>query len=203
MKFRKLWSIKNKIIKKLWINQIAFSFFGLFVASALSGSLCVWSGIFSLLFYLSVVGFAVIDDAQKDRIIKNAGRGDGLSAHTGLAYTTLAFLPSYLLVGAYTVYTFFASELADAFHTIYFLVVKYLLAGEILGIDVGLTAYTYDKATQMRVSNASPTVLFFSDHALFQLAFLLFATLLLSLIYRLAFCGIINFNTTDTGKKNA
>lgn len=188
------------MIKKLWLNQFAFSLFGLFVSSALSGSLCVWSGIFSFLFYLSVVGFAVIDDGQKDKILKNAGRGDGLSAHTGLAYAGIAFLPSVVVVGAYTVYTFFASALAGAFHTIWFLIVKFVLAGEILGIDVGLTNYT--NVDNVRTTTASPTIVFFSEHAIFQLLFLIAAILLLGLLYRLAFCGIINFNTTDSSKKN-
>lgn len=200
MKISALWTRKNKMIKKLWLNQFAFSLFGLFVSSALSGSLCVWSGIFSFLFYLSVVGFAVIDDGQKDKILKNAGRGDGLSAHTGLAYAGIAFLPSVVVVGAYTVYTFFASALAGAFHTIWFLIVKFVLAGEILGIDVGLTNYT--NVDNVRTTTALPTIVFFSEHAIFQLLFLIAAILLLGLLYRLAFCGVINFNTTDSSKKN-
>lgn len=198
-----LWLQKNKIIKKIWINQVAFSLFGLFVASALSGSLCIAAGVFSLLFYLSVVGFAVVDDAQKDRIIKNAGRGDGLTPHTGLRYMLLAFLPSFLIIGVYSVYTFFASEVAGAFRTVYFFIVKYVLAGEILGIDVGLTNYTYNTVTKLRESTASPAVLFLSDHAFFQLIFLVLAALLLALLYRLAFCGVISFNTTDSKKKDA
>ncbi len=203
MRLKELWNTKSKMIRKMWLNQFAFSLFGLFVASALSGSLCVLAGVFSLLFYLSVVGFAVIDDAQKDRIIKNAGRGDALSAHTGFSYLFLVYLPSFILIGAYAIYTFFASELAGAFHTVCFFIVKYLLAGEILGIDVGLTNYTYDTVNKVRQSTASPAILFLSDHALFQILFLVFAMLLLALVYRLAFCGVISFNTTDSAKKNA
>ncbi len=203
MNIQTLWQKKGSIIKKLWLNQFAFSLFGLFVASALSGTLCVLAGVFSLLFYLSVVGFAVLDDAQKDRIMVKAGRGAGLSAHTGLAYTTLAFAPSALVIGIYTVYTFFASEMAGVFHTIYFLLVKYVFAGEVLGIDVGLTKYTYDAVHQVRTSTASPTVLFCSDHAFFQLAFIVLGVLVLALVYRLAFTGRISYNTTNTSRKDA
>lgn len=200
---KKLWQKKNSLIKKLWLNQFAFSLFGLFVASALSGSLCVLAGIFSLLFYLSVVGFAVLDDAQKDRIMHRAGRGEGLSCHTGLAYTALAFAPSVLLVGVYTVYSFFAAQTAGVFRTVYFLIVKYVLAGEVLGIDVGLTKYTYDAVNQVRASTASPTILFLSDHAFFQLLFIVLAIVVLGLLYRLAFTGVISFNTTAPSRKDA
>lgn len=200
---KNIWQKKNSLIKKLWLNQFAFSLFGLFVASALSGTLCVLAGVFSLLFYLSVVGFAVLDDAQKDRIMHLAGRVEGLSCHTGLSYTALAFAPSALLIGAYTVYTFFASQTAGVFQTVYFLIVKYILAGEVLGIDVGLTKYTYDSVNQVRASTASPSVLFMSDHAFFQLLFVAFSVIVLGLIYRLAFSGLISYNTTVSNKKDA
>lgn len=203
MNIQTLWQKKGSLIKKLWLNQFAFSLFGLFVASALSGTLCVLAGVFSLLFYLSVVGFAVLDDAQKDRIMAKAGRGSGLSAGTGLAYTALAFAPSVLVVGAYSVYTFFASQTAGVFHTIYFLLVKYVFAGEVLGIDVGLTKYTYDTVQQVRTSTVSPAVLFCSDHAFFQLAFIVISVLVLALVYRLAFTGKISYNTTNTSRKDA
>ena len=185
----------------MWINQFAFSLFGLFVASPFAGNICVVAGVFSYLFYLSVVAYAIMDDAQKDRIIRRAGRGEHLSAGTGLAYAFSAFLPSIVLAGGYTIYTFVVRQASGVFQTVSFLLVKYVLAGEILGIDVGLTKYTYDAVNQIRVSEASSAVLFMSEHALFQLIFVLITPLILALVYRLAFTGVISFNTTATKEK--
>ncbi len=201
MKISALWNKKSGMIKKMWLNQFAFSLFGLFVASALSGSLCVLAGVFSLLFYVSVVAYAILDDAQKDRIVYQAGRGEGLSAGVGLGYSFMAFAPSILLTIIYTVYTFLSAAAAGVFKTIYFLLVKYVFAGEILGIDVGLTRYMYDPINQVRTTDASPVILFLSDHAIFQLIFLVAVPLLLGFVYMLAFKGYISFNTTDTKKK--
>ena len=202
MKISELWHIKKGMIRKMWLNQFAFSLFGLFVASALSGNLCVVAGIFSLLFYLSVVGFAILDDAQKDKIIHQAGRGEHrLSASVGLRYCWLCFAPTLLLIVGYAVYSFVTVRAAGVFHTVYFLIVKYVLAGEILGIDVGLTRYTYDAVNQVRASTASPAVLFMSDHALFQLIFAIVVPCILGIVYSLAFRGVISFNTTSTKEK--
>ena len=200
MKFSDFLHLKAGMLRKLWINQFAFSLFGLFVASALSGPLCVVAGVFSLLFYLSVVGFAILDDAQKDRITKQAGRGAGFSAWFGLQYTALAFLPTFLLTLGYSIYSFF-SKTAGALQTIWFVLVKYAFAGEILGIDVGWTAYTYDAVNQVRTSAAPLAVQFMSEHALFQLLFTVLVPLVLGLVYSLAFSGKISFNTTDSKKK--
>ena len=201
MGLKKLLQSKNKMLKKMWINQFAFSLFGLFVASAVSGNICVVFGIFSLLFYLSVVGFAILDDAQKDKITFQAGRGEHLTSNTGFMYSFFAFFPSIVLTVAYSIFTFISQAPAGAFKTVYFVLVKYILSGEILGIDVGLTKYTYDAVNQVRTSTAPEYILFLSDHAIFQIIFTLLVPIIFGIIYSLAFKGVISFNTTDTKRK--
>lgn len=199
MKFSEFWQRKSHMFRKMWINQFAFSLFGLFVASALSGKFCILAGVFSFLFYMSVIGYAVIDDAQKDKIIYNAGRGDGLSVFSGLKYAYISFVPTIIISVLYTLFTFV--RISEELIFILGLFVKYLFAGQILGIDVGLTNYTYDAVNQIRISNASDTVLFLSNHGVFQLLFVVIVPAIAGLIYYLGFSGKISFNTTDNPKK--
>ena len=199
MKISEFWQRKSHMCRKMWINQFAFSLFGLFVASALSGKLCILAGVFSFLFYMSVIGYAVIDDAQKDKIIFNAGRGDGLGVSIGLKYAYISFLPTIIISVLYTFFTFV--RLSEELIFILGLFVKYLFSGQILGVDVGLTNYTYDALNQIRVSDASETILFLSNHGIFQLLFVLVVPVIVGIIYYLGFSGIISFNTTQNTRK--
>ncbi len=197
MKLSELWQEKGQLIRKMWINQFAFSLFGIFVATPFSGNICILAGIFALLFYSFVVGFAILDDAQKDRIAYEAGRKTYLKSNVGLKYSFLAFIPTLVLTVVYT----FISKLSNSFSFILGLINKYAICGEILGIDVGLTKYTYDAVNQIRVTTAPDYVIFMSEHGVFQLVFAVVMPLIFGLIYYLGFSGIISFNTTDGAKK--
>ena len=195
----KVFSSKSAMIKKMWLNQFAFSLFGLFVASPFTGNLCIIAGIFSYLFYLFVVGYSVIDDAQKDKIKLDAGRGEGLCALTGLKYSLIAFIPSFLVTFGYMISTLFV-KVSGVVSTIVFVIVKYAFCGEILGIDIGLTKYRYAEDTLTRVSDAPESILFMSEHAIFQLIFIVLSVILLSVVYYLAFSGIIRLKTSEEKK---
>ncbi len=195
----KVFGNKSDMIKKMWLNQFAFSLFGLFVASPFTGNLCIVAGVFSYLFYLFVVGYSILDDAQKDKIKVDAGRGEGLCAFTGLKYAFTAFLPSFIVTLAYSVSTFFV-DVSGVVLTIVFVIVKYAFCGEILGIDIGLTKYMYSEETLSRVSDAPRSVLFMSEHAFFQLIFIVLSVILFALTYYLGFRGIIKFKTSENKK---
>ena len=46
MKFTSVFKEKGDMLKKWWINQFAFSLFGLFVASPFNGAMCIVAGVF-------------------------------------------------------------------------------------------------------------------------------------------------------------
>lgn len=200
MKLSQIWQEKGRLIRKMWINQFAFSLFGIFVATPFSGNICILAGIFALLFYSFVVGFAILDDSQKDRIAYQAGRKQYLKSNIGMGYSFLAFIPTIALTVIYTL-TVFVSGLQNSFSFILGLINKYAICGEILGIDVGLTKYTYDAVNQIRATTAPDYVIFLSEHGILQLVFAVVMPLVFGFIYYLGFSGVISFNTTDGAKK--
>lgn len=199
MKFNQFLGEKGSIIRKMMLNQFAFSLFGIFVATPFYGNICILAGIFSLLFYLFVVCFSILDDAQKDRISFNAGRKQHLNAFVGLKYSYLSFIPSIVLTALYTAISFILKT-GNTFTFILGIINKYALAGEILGIDVGLTNYTYDAVNNIRVTTAPDAVIFMSQHGIFQLIFALAIPALCGLIYYLGYAGIVSVNTTESSE---
>ncbi len=201
MNIKTLFNQKGSMIKKMWLNQFAFSLFGLFVASPFSGTTAVLAGIFSFLFYGFVVGYAILDDAQKDKIAFDAGRTVNFTSSFGFKYAFFAFFPTFIIAGLNTVLSFLEGLAQSSGAFILNLVTKYAICGEVLGIDVGLTRYSYDAVNQVRVSDASAAVLFMSEHGLFQIIFAIVTPLAFGLIYSLAFKGIVSVNTTAKSKK--
>jgi len=199
MKFTEIFREKGAILRKMWINQFAFSLFGLFVASPFRGTVCIVAGVFSYLFYMSVVGFAVLDDAQKDKISFNAKRKNNVTASVGFKYAFIAFLPTIILMLLYTVFTFIPN-FNETVKFIISLVTRFVMGGEILGIDAGLTNYNYDEATMMMVSSAPESVIFLSSHSIIHLLYSVVTPIILGLVYALGFKGIISVNTTETNK---
>lgn len=199
MKITEIFKEKGDMLRKMWINQFAFSLFGLFVASPFSGKISIVAGVFSYLFYIGVVAFAVLDDSQKDKISFNAGRKMGVSASTGFAYSFVAFLPTIILMLLYTIFTFIPA-IDSSVTFIISLITRFVMGGEIIGIDLGLTNYTYNSVANMMVSDASDIVIFLSSHGLLHLIYALITPVVFGIIYTLGFKGIISVNTTETNK---
>ena len=204
MNIKSVWNDKKNLIVKLWINQFAFSLFGIFVSSPFLNNygLCMAAGAFSLLFYFAVVAFAVLDDAQKDKIAYDAGRADGFSPKRGMGYIGLAMLPSFVLTLIhFIIYTF---GVRGALRKALYLIDRLALCGEVLGIDVGLakpTEVTDAAGIMSRVNSGAPLFGFMSDAGLFQLIFVLLAFAVLCVVYALAFKGVIKYNTTSMKKR--
>lgn len=198
MKFTEIFKEKGDILRKLWINQFAFSLFGIFVASPFSAGLCTAAGVFSYLFYLSVVSFAILDDAQKDRISYNAGRKQNTSGCTGLYYAFVAFIPTIILTVLHLVLSFLPT-ISENITKVIYLVNRFLLCGEIIGIDSGLT--------NIVTVNYKPVIAgpawagFMSAHGIFQLLFAIVSVIVFGAVYYLGFKGIVSINTTES-KKN-
>ena len=200
MKFTEIFKEKGSMLRKIWINQFAFSLFGIFVASPFRGNLCILAGVFSYVFFLSVVAFAVLDDAQKDKISYNAGRKNNVFASVGFMYGFTAFLPTIILMFVFTVLTFIPA--VDSSVTfIISLVTRFIMGGEILGIDSGLTNYTFNTASNMMVSEASGGIIFLSSHGIFHLLYAVVTPVIFGIVYALGFKGIISVNTTESHKE--
>lgn len=199
MKFASVFKEKGDMLRKMWINQFAFSLFGLFVASPFSGTMSIVAGVFSYLFYISVVGFSVLDDAQKDKISYSAGRKNNVSASSGFLYAFAGFLPTILIMIVYSFFTFIPT-IDSSVTFVISIITRFIMGGEILGIDTGLTNYTYDSVSNMLVSNASSEVIFLSSHGFIHLMYSLFTPVLYGFIYFLGFKGIISINTTESNK---
>lgn len=199
MKFTEIFREKGSMLRKLWINQFAFSLFGIFVASPFNGKICVAAGIFSYLFYLSVVAFAVLDDSQKDRISFNAGRKNNITASAGFVYAFAAFLPTIALMLVYTVLTF-VPGIDNSVTFVISLVTRFIMGGEILGIDSGLTNYTFNSAANMMVSNSPESVIFLSSHGFIHLIYAIATPVIFGIVYALGFKGIVSVNTTVSNK---
>lgn len=196
MKIKDIFTEKGSMIKKLLLNQFAFSLFGIFVATPFAGNICIIAGVFSLLFYMFVVGYAILDDSQKDRISYNAGRKTYLTQSTGFKYSFAAFMPTIIISAFFTIISFFTTA-ENTLHFILKLVIKYIFSGEILGIDVGLTKFTFDTVALKLTTTAPDSIVFMSNHGVFQLIFLVFTPAICGFIYYLGFTGKVSVNTTS------
>jgi hypothetical protein len=198
MKFTGIFKEKGDMLRKMWINQFAFSLFGIFVASPFNAGLCTAAGVFSYLFYLSVVSFAILDDSQKDRIAFNAGRKKNVSSVTGVMYSFAAFIPTLVLTIVHLAFSFMPM-ISENITKVIYLINRFVLCGEIIGIDSGIT--------NIVTVNYKPVVAgpewagFMSEHGIFQLLFAVLSVVIFGIVYYLGFKGIISINTTET-KKN-
>ncbi len=192
---KKLFEEKSHMVSKLFIYQIAMSLLGVFIVSPFSGTTCIIAGVFSLLFYLSLVSYATVEDGQKDFVSQKAGRLQG-SAFTGFKYALISYIPTIFIVAFYCIIKLSTkSEMLSALKNILNIIIRFFLMGSYLGIDVGLTGYGYDTATQSMVSDAPTVVRFISDNGIFFVICLIVMPLICGFAYNLAFNGKISINT--------
>ena len=143
--------------------------------------------------------YAVLDDSQKAKISKEAGRNINNTAATGFKYSFFAFLPTIVLMLIYTILTFIP-QVDSSITFIISIITRFIMGGEILGIDTGLTNYTFNAEANMMVSSASDTVVFLSSHGFIHLIFAVVTPIIFGIVFALGFKGIVSVNTTD-GKK--
>jgi len=193
---KKIIQEKSHMISKLFIYQIAMSLLGVFIVTPFTkNAWCMAAGIFSLLFYLSLVSYAVVEDGQKDFVSHSAGRINGKST-TGLKYSLISYIPTIALVCLYAILKLCTTgNMLSALKNILNIIIRFFLMGSFLGIDVGITGYGYDAATQSMVSAASVVLRFISDNGIFFVICLFVVPVVSGLMYSLAFKGKININT--------
>lgn len=198
---KKLFTKKSGIILKLFIYQFAMSLLGLFVASPFKNGTLILAGIFSTLFYFSLVTYAVIEDGQKDFIAVSSGREQG-SVLTGLKYALVSYIPTMFFVILNCILNLFVSNVSfAAVKSLINIVVRFFLMGMYLGIDAGLTNYSYDPVLEKSVSNAPEWVRFLSDNGITFVIFLVLFPIVSGISYALAYKGKIHVNT-QSKKKN-
>lgn len=197
---KKIYHEKFHMISKLFVYQIAMSLLGVFIVSPFSGNTCIVAGVFSSLFYLSLVSYAAVEDGQKDCISHNAGRLQG-SALTGFGYAFISYIPTIAItVISCILRIVLPSTSLVAVKNILNIIIRFFLMGTYLGIDVGLTGYTYDATTQSMVSDASVFVRYICDNGILFVVLLFVMPVVCGMAYKLAFKGKISINTQKKQK---
>lgn len=182
---------KSSMISKLFVYQIAMSLLGVFVVSPFADtSMCLIAGIFSMLFYFSLVVYAVIEDGQKDYISVTAGRKQG-SVFSGLKYAIVSYIPTIIITVSYMIARLVS---ADSFISgaklIVNVIVRFFLMGMYLGIDVSLRA------------ESSPEIFkFISENGIFYCLCLIVMPAVVAISYALSYKGKIHINTEPKSKK--
>jgi len=193
---------KTHMISKLFVYQIAISLLGVFVVSPFNGNLQVFASVFAILFYFSLVCYAVIEDGQKDFVSHSAGRIAG-KGYTGFVYALASYIPTIIIV-AVQVILHLVTDVAtlSGVKTILTFIIRFFLMGMYLGIDTGLVQRGYDSVNQMSVVlKGSDALVFMSDNYLIFAFCLLFLPLVAGVSYHLAFKGKVHVNTAPKNKK--
>lgn len=194
-------SEKSGMIGKLFVYQIAISLLGLFVVSPFNGYIQIATAVFSMLFYFSLVCYAVIEDGQKDCISHNAGRING-NALTGFVYSIISYIPTIIIVLLQCLLHLFTdSTVLTGLKSILTFIIRFFLMGMYLGIDTGLVQRTYDSVNQTSVIvTGSNALVFLSDNYLIFVICLVFLPLVAGVSYNLAFKGKVHVNTSPKKK---
>lgn len=192
---------KSSMCAKLFIYQFASSLLGLFVVSPFSANMHIYCAIFSTLFYFSLVGYAVIEDGQKDCISSKAGRICG-KWYTGLVYSLISYIPTIIIVLLCAILNLFTKSTSFmALKSILTVIVRFFLMGMYLGFDTGLVVREYDTVSQSSVVTKGMGVLeFMSDNYLIFAICLVFLPLICTVCYNLALNGKIHVNTATKKK---
>ncbi len=139
---KKLFEEKSHMISKLFVYQIAMSLLGIFVVTPFinssSAGLCLSFGIFAMLFYYSLVCYAIVEDAQNDHISASSGRKQG-SAWTGFKYALVSYIPTIVFVIAFIIImlTDYKAELTG-FPFVLGLIIRIFFMGSYSGVHVYL-----------------------------------------------------------------
>ncbi|MBE6681810.1 MAG: hypothetical protein E7600_05975 [Ruminococcaceae bacterium] len=193
---------KSGMIGKLFVYQFAMSLLGLFVVSPFKGNMLIFASLFASLFYFSLVGYAVIEDGQKDCVSHNAGRING-SPMTGFVYSLVSYIPTIIVVLIQVILQFVTSPAQlQGLKSVLTFIIRFFLMGMYLGFDSGLVWRGYDKVTQSSVVlKGSDALVFMSDKYLIFAICLVFLPLVSGIVYYLAFNGKVHVNTAPKEKK--
>ena len=187
---------KKDMIANIFVYQIAMSLLGVFVVSPFNGYVQIAASVFAILFYFSLVCYAVIEDGQKDCISHKAGRMVGNPA-SGLVYSLVSYIPTVVIVIAQCLLNLFTDyNVLAGLKSIINVVIRFFLMGMYLGVDTGLVQRTYDSVNQTSVIvKGSDFLVFMSDNYLVFSVCLIFLPVVAGITYKLAFDGKIHVNT--------
>lgn len=189
---KKLFTEKSSMISKLFIFQIAMSLLGLFVVSPFTAnaSMCLAAGIFSMLFYFSLVTYAVIEDGQKECIAAKAGKCE-VSVYTGFLYALFSYIPTIIITVVYMIMRLSEPNgLITGAKAVLNIIIRFFLMGMYLGIDV-----------KLRAGGSGTFLSFISENGIFYVICLVLMPLICGIAYALAYKGIIHVNTEPKKKK--
>ena len=189
---KKIFTEKSSMISKLFIFQVAMSLLGLFVVSPFTAnsSLCLAAGIFSMLFYFSLITYAVIEDGQKEYISVKAGRCE-FSVFTGFLYALVSYIPTIILTVVYMIMRLSSpNSIITGAKAVLNIIIRFFLMGMYLGIDV-----------KLRADAAGAFSGFISENGIFYVMCLFLMPVICGISYALAYNGKIHVNTESKKKK--
>lgn len=189
---KKIFTEKSSMISKLFIFQVAMSLLGLFVVSPFTAnsSLCLAAGIFSMLFYFSLITYAVIEDGQKEYISVKAGRCE-FSVFTGFLYALVSYIPTIILTVVYMIMRLSSPDsIITGAKAVLNIIIRFFLMGMYLGIDV-----------KLRADGAGAFSGFISENGIFYVMCLVLMPVICGISYALAYNGKIHVNTESKKKK--
>ena len=191
---------KSGMIGKLFVYQIAMSLLGVFVTSPFSGRSQIIASVFAILFYFSLVCYAIIEDGQKDNVSHEAGRING-KGYTGFVYALISYIPTIVLVLGYSILSVSTNvaTLSGLKSVLTGIVNRIFLMGMYLGLDCGISMRSVDPQTKMAVY-PSETLEYFSENGLIFSCCLVLLPIVAGVTYYLAFKGKLHVNTAPKEK---
>ena len=129
---------KKSIIGKFAVNQIAFSVFGIMVSSAIlvfSSQFVLYAGIFSALFYLTLIYSSAYYDGEKDAISCEGGSIEYMPL-SGLYYALIQYIPTIIIVILNVVFRLLISD--TLISAIFNVITRIAAMGMYMGIDIHL-----------------------------------------------------------------
>ena len=132
---KKIFNEKGSMIAKAIIFQIAMSIFGCMITMsiiAIDEGWLLLGGIFSILFYFSLIGAAINEDGAKDHLKISAGRMEP-DALLGFKYILISYIPTFLITILFVILNLFGLE--NSLTQIMAILIRLFLSGMYQGLD--------------------------------------------------------------------
>ena len=179
---KKILNEKGHLIARCIVFQIAMSIFGIMINSVtvqMSNTILLLGGIFSVLFYFSIMGAFLNEDGLKDKI-KKERNSDTYDYFYGMKYVSISYIPSLLITIIHSVLTTFG--LAETVTSLLNMLIRFFISGMYIGIDV----YLFSSG------NSVDTIAYnsFSSNGYSFIIYQLFSVIICGLFYYMGMKGI-------------
>lgn len=135
---KKLLNEKGHLIARCIVFQIAMSIFGIMITFAtvqMGKNIQLIGGIFSVLFYFSLMGAFLNEDGLKDKI-KYERNSATYDYFYGMKYIAISYIPSLLITVIYSVLA--TLGVAESLASILNMLIRFFISGMYIGVDIYL-----------------------------------------------------------------